>query len=179
MGKKKLPKSPSLPLADLITLTGDLFLRQLEVGSFRPSGSGGQKVNKTSSGVLLRYPSLGLLARCDQFREKSQNLKEALRALKFKMALCFTEPPSPVMMEKVRPALRKGLKMSSKNEMFPLLVAVLTGLFHEYGGDESQVASQLGVTPTSLRKFVLEHKKLVERINALRGTLGKPALRRS
>ena len=47
----------------------------------RGGGPGGQKINKTSNCVLLRYPPLGLFVRCQRDRRRNVNRFLALREL--------------------------------------------------------------------------------------------------
>ena len=47
----------------------------------RASGKGGQKVNKTSSAVLLKYPPLNLIVKMQRERQRSLNRFLALREL--------------------------------------------------------------------------------------------------
>ncbi len=56
-------------------------LRLIEEQFIRGSGHGGQKINKTSNAVLLKYPALGLIVRCQRERKRSLNRFIALREL--------------------------------------------------------------------------------------------------
>ncbi len=56
-------------------------LRLVEEQFIRGSGHGGQKINKTSNAVLLKYPPLGLIVRCQRERKRSLNRFLALREL--------------------------------------------------------------------------------------------------
>ena len=47
----------------------------------RGGGRGGQKINKTASCVVLRYPPMGLVVRCQRERRQSMNRFFALRML--------------------------------------------------------------------------------------------------
>ncbi|HLY08050.1 MAG TPA: peptide chain release factor-like protein [Planctomycetota bacterium] len=47
----------------------------------RGGGPGGSKINKTSNCVLLRYPPLGLVVRCQRDRRRNVNRFLALREL--------------------------------------------------------------------------------------------------
>lgn len=47
----------------------------------RGGGKGGQKVNKTSNAVLLKYPPLGIVVRCHRERRRTVNRFIALREL--------------------------------------------------------------------------------------------------
>lgn len=53
----------------------------LEEQFVRGGGPGGQKINKTSNCVLLRYAPLGLVVRCQQDRRRGVNRYLALREL--------------------------------------------------------------------------------------------------
>lgn len=56
-------------------------LRLVDEQFVKGSGKGGQKINKTSNAVLLRYPPLGLVVRCQRERRRSLNRFLALREL--------------------------------------------------------------------------------------------------
>ncbi|MBV8878709.1 MAG: peptide chain release factor-like protein [Planctomycetaceae bacterium] len=47
----------------------------------RGGGPGGSKINKTSNCVVLRYPALGIVVRCQRERRRSVNRFLALREL--------------------------------------------------------------------------------------------------
>ncbi len=51
----------------------------------RGSGKGGQKINKTSSTVLLRYLPTGIEVRCQKHREQSKNRLSAYKLLILKI----------------------------------------------------------------------------------------------
>ncbi|MCX5785559.1 MAG: peptide chain release factor-like protein [Elusimicrobia bacterium] len=53
----------------------------VEENFIRGSGHGGQKINKTSNTVQLKYPPLGLIVRCQRERRRSLNRFIALREL--------------------------------------------------------------------------------------------------
>lgn len=58
-----------------------LTKKDFVVRTFRVSGNGGQKVNKTSSGVEIVHPASGAKGRCTDTRSQHQNKKIALRRL--------------------------------------------------------------------------------------------------
>lgn len=58
-----------------------LDLRLVDEQFTRGSGNGGQKINKTSNAVQLRYPALGLVVKCQRERKRSINRFLALREL--------------------------------------------------------------------------------------------------
>ncbi len=58
-----------------------LDLRQIDEQFVKGGGHGGQKINKTSNAVQLRYPALGLVVKCQRERKRSLNRFLALRTL--------------------------------------------------------------------------------------------------
>src|SRR5947209_11911928 len=58
------------------------LLAQCEVDTYRASGPGGQKRNKTSSAVRLRHPPSGLLVIAEESRSQHENKAKALRRLR-------------------------------------------------------------------------------------------------
>jgi protein subunit release factor B len=61
----------------ILSLTKNDFI----VRTFRPSGNGGQKMQKTSSGVEIVHPASGATARCTETRSQLQNRQIALHKL--------------------------------------------------------------------------------------------------
>ena len=56
-------------------------MNEIEEQFTRGSGKGGQKINKTSNCVLLKYPRLEILVKMQQSRQRSLNRFLALREL--------------------------------------------------------------------------------------------------
>src|ERR1041385_5144948 len=64
------------------SLTDAQLLAQCEVDTYRASGPGGQKRNKTSSAVRIRHPPSGLLVIAEESRSQHENRARALRRLR-------------------------------------------------------------------------------------------------
>src|SRR5213593_4331196 len=64
------------------SLTDDQLLAQCEVDTYRASGPGGQKRNKTSSAVRLRHAPSGLIVIAEESRSQHENRLRALRRLR-------------------------------------------------------------------------------------------------
>src|SRR5438067_4353366 len=64
------------------SLSDEQLLAQCEVDTYRASGPGGQKRNKTSSAVRLRHPPSGLLVIAEESRSQHENRARALRRLR-------------------------------------------------------------------------------------------------
>lgn len=77
-----MPFPVDLP-APLLTLAAELRLNpnQVEEHFTRGTGSGGQKINKTSSTVQLRHLPTGIEVRVQRHREQSKNRLSAWKLL--------------------------------------------------------------------------------------------------
>src|SRR5215211_2279306 len=78
-------------------LTDEQLLAQCVVDTYRASGPGGQKRNKTSSAVRLRHPPTGLVVIAEESRSQHENRAKALRRLRQALYLIVRNPfaPSP------------------------------------------------------------------------------------
>src|SRR3974377_1787756 len=74
------------------SLTDDQLLAQCEVDTYRASGPGGQKRNKTSSAVRLRHPPSGLIVIAEESRSQHENKAKALRRLRKAFFLELRKP---------------------------------------------------------------------------------------
>lgn len=63
----------------------NVFPRDIEEQFARGSGKGGQKMNKTSSLVILRHAPTGIMVRCQTHREQSKNRLSAYKLLILKI----------------------------------------------------------------------------------------------
>jgi len=62
-----------------------VFPEDIQEQFIRGSGKGGQKVNKTSSCVLVRHEPTGVEVRCQKHREQSKNRLSAYKLLILKI----------------------------------------------------------------------------------------------
>src|SRR5882757_7022630 len=72
-------------------LTDEQLLAQCEVDTYRASGPGGQKRNKTSSAVRLRHPPSGLLVIAEESRSQHENRARALKRMRQALYLKLRE----------------------------------------------------------------------------------------
>src|SRR5882724_6208328 len=68
------------------------LLVQCELDTYRASGPGGQKRNKTSSAVRLRHLPSGLIVIAEESRSQHENKAKALRRLRQAFMLKLREP---------------------------------------------------------------------------------------
>src|SRR5437870_11580266 len=77
------------------------LLAQCAVDTYRASGPGGQKRNKTSSAVRLRHPPSGLMVIAEESRSQHENRGRALRRLRQALYLKLRDE---LPVEKLTPA---------------------------------------------------------------------------
>jgi protein subunit release factor B len=80
----------------------------------RGGGKGGQKINKTSNAVLLRYAPLGLVVRCQRERKRSLNRFLALRELVDEIELRVSPETSERLREIGRLRRRKARRRAPR-----------------------------------------------------------------
>ncbi len=94
----------------LLTLTRKDF----RVDTFRVSGHGGQKVNKTESGVRITHIKTSIFSTCTRTRSQSKNKKEAFTKLcndaRFKMWLKQKSLGILTTKEKIEKQLKETMK---------------------------------------------------------------------
>src|SRR6058998_4088857 len=81
--------------ADWTDLNDAQLLAQCAVDTYRASGPGGQKRNKTSSAVRLRHLPSGLIVIAEESRSQHENRARALRRLRQALYLKLREELSP------------------------------------------------------------------------------------
>src|SRR5438105_1715819 len=84
------------------------LLADCEMKFLRRSGPGGQNRNKVETAVVLRHRPSGLVSEANERRSQSENKREALRRLRFALALGVRtpvaplEPPSPLWLSRCK-----------------------------------------------------------------------------
>jgi len=81
---------------------------QIQEQFIRGGGPGGQKINKTSNCVVLRYPPLDLVVRCQEDRRRSVNRFLALRELVDRVEMKIAPESSKRLQELDRKRRRKA-----------------------------------------------------------------------
>ncbi|OGS07473.1 MAG: hypothetical protein A2270_09405 [Elusimicrobia bacterium RIFOXYA12_FULL_51_18] len=96
-------------LKDRIARLG-IDLGLIEEQFIKGRGKGGQKINKTANAVLLKYPPLGLIVRCQRERQRSLNRFLALREMTDEIELRI----SPETSERLKEIARLRKKKSAR-----------------------------------------------------------------
>ena len=175
------------PRATWSRLTEELLLAQCEVDTYRASGPGGQKRNKTSSAVRLRHAPTGLVVIAEESRSQHENKAKALKRLWRALFLELRDRlPAELTAEAVA-ALpdyatahdRDRLHMTAKDPRFWPAAGVVLDVLNAAGAKVSDAADALGVGTANLIDFLRTDPKLWQEANRLRAAFGQKPLRSS
>lgn len=155
------------------------LLGQCEVDTYRASGPGGQKRNKTSSAVRLRHLPSGLIAISEDSRSQHENKAWALKRLRRDICIKLREPcPDPFCLpENLSPFLSpSGIHISTKNASFFPLGAIVLDLLEKHQGRVSSVGAALKISTAQTSEFLTAEKHLLDQANRIRRHFGHTLL---
>jgi hypothetical protein len=163
------------------------LLGQCEVDTYRASGPGGQKRNKTSSAVRLRHPPSGLLVIAEESRSQHENKARALRRLRQALFLRLRDEladnartPDALAGRPELAAVRTAagrLVVGRKDPRFWPAAGLVLDVLHAATARVSDAARLLGVSTGNLIDFLRTDPKLWEQANALRQRFGQKPLK--
>src|SRR5262245_3191715 len=168
-------------------LTDDQLLAQCEVDTYRASGPGGQKRNKTSSAVRLRHSPTGLIVIAEESRSQHENKAKALRRLRRALYLELREPIAAEGLTSESVARLPGLAaardpagrlhISAKDLRFWPAAGVALDVLAAVQARVGEAAELLGISTGNLVDFLQTDPKLWQTANHLRVRFGQKALR--
>jgi hypothetical protein len=165
-----------------LDLSDEVLLRDCRFEMFRGPGPGGQKRNKTSNSVRLTHTPTGISVLAGESRSQAENKGRAVKRLKLRLAVELRhaidsrawEPPAwfPAVMQLGR------LAVSHHNEHYPRTAALVLDLLDSRKGSVGDVAKLLGVSTSSVVKFLEDEPQLWAAANVIRKASGRPPLER-
>jgi len=171
------------------SLTDQQLLAQCQVDTYRASGPGGQKRNKTSSAVRIRHPPSGLMAIAEESRSQHENRAKALKRLRQAFFLKLRMPLAPAELAPESLAARDGydgardrsgrLDLGKKDARFWPAVGVVLDVLMAQEARVSEAAKVLGISTANLLAFLETSPKVWEQANMLRARFGCKPLRSS
>ena len=175
--RQSTERCPNTELRKRLDFTDAQLLAECEVHRHRASGPGGQHRNKVSSAIRLRHKPSDLVAIGAESRLQGENQARALRRLRIAIALvarvpCPNEPAWPRSVHVVRGRLR----VSESNPGFPAALALVLDAFVDFGGHPAPVAKRLGITGSSLTRFLRGHPQAWREVVRIRADAGLPPL---
>jgi hypothetical protein len=168
-------------------LTDDQLLTQCAVDTYRASGPGGQKRNKTSSAVRIRHAPTGLVVIAEESRSQHENRVRALRRLRqaFFLKMRDALAPADLTLEAVtaredfQNAREKNgrLDLGIKDKRFWPAAGVILDVLSAQEARVSEAAKLLGISTANLISFLHTSPKVWEQANLLRAQFGQKPLR--
>src|SRR5262245_19569652 len=168
----------ALSRATWTSLTDDQLLAQCEVDTYRASGPGGQKRNKTSSAVRLRHPPTGLIVIAEESRSQHENKAKALCRLRRALFLELRDPANEQHSD--WRAILNGdgrADVGRRDPRFWPAVGVALDMLAAHDGRVSEAAEALGVSTGNLVGFLQLDPKAWQQANVLRAKFGQKPLK--
>lgn len=173
--------------SDYDQLSDSELLRQCEVDTYRASGPGGQKRNKTSSAVRIRHPPTGLLVIAEESRSQHENRERALKRLRQAFYLKLREEITTEMLHPQallgHPAYQdarngKGrLDLGRKAAQFWPVVGLVLDVLDQVEARVSDAARLLSISTANLIEFLQKDPKVWEQVGQMRVGFGQKPLR--
>lgn len=168
-------------------LSDPQLLAQCAVDTYRASGPGGQKRNKTSSAVRLRHEPSGLIVIAEESRSQHENRERALRRLRQALYLQVRDElpvaeltaDAVTQLDDFREArTRDGrLDLGRKDARFWPAVGVVLDVLQALEARVGDAAQALGVSTGNLIDFLETEPKVWQQANLLRTRFGHKPLR--
>ncbi len=177
--------SQRLPRSTWSDLTESQLLAQCEVDTYRASGPGGQKRNKTSSAVRLRHEPTGLIVIAEESRSQHENKAKALTRLRHALFLHIRDELPELTAEAiaVHPDYCEAREhagkrnMNAKNPRFWPAAGVALDVLKAVEARVAEAAELLGVSTGNLIDFLQTDPKVWQEANRLRTVFGQKPLR--
>jgi hypothetical protein len=170
-------------MIDYLLLEDDQLLAECEVHTYRASGPGGQKRNKTSSAVRLHHRPTGLIVVATESRSQHENKARALRRLREAIALGVRRPVDLERFATPQP-IRDCLStdghfyVGRRDGRYLGACQSILDLTDACGGQISRAAELIGISTANLSSFLTRDGKLLAAVNRIRRAHGHKPLRR-
>src|SRR6185437_2347084 len=170
------------PQPHWLNLSDEALLEDCRFDAFRGPGPGGQKRNKTSNSIRLTHLPTGISVIAGESRSQAENKMRALRRLKLRLAVEVRHAIDPRGFEPppwFREVVQLGrLAVSHRNEHYARTAALVLDLLDSRRGAIGDVGKLLGVSTSSVAKFLMEEPQLWSAANAIRKAASLPPLER-
>ena len=159
------------------------LMRDCEVRHTKGSGPGGQHRNKVQTAVVVTHTPTSLVGSASESRSQQSNLGKAVFRLRMRLALkCRTSTASDANDVSEPSALwtsrsRSGkISVNENHADYPAVLAEALDSIWETRDVKASAAS-LGVSTSSMVKLLAKEPLALTQVNALRASIGLPALR--
>ena len=150
-------------------LSDSQLLAQCQIDTYRASGPGGQKRNKTSSAVRLRHADSGLIVIAEESRSQHENKAKALRRLRQTIWLELRQPPNVADSSLSAVRDKDGrFAVGVRDIRYLPAVAIILDVLDSTGAALRDAATILGTTTGNLVNFLSADDRVWRSVNALR-----------
>ena len=163
-----------------LDLADEALLVDCRYDLFRGPGPGGQKRNKTSNAVRLTHAPTGICVLAGESRSQAENKSRAIRRLKLRLAVEIRHAIDPRGWEPpawFSQVVQLGrLAVSHHNDHYARTAGLVLDLMDVRKGSVGDVAKLLGVSTSSVVKFLEGEPQLWSAANAIRKSAGQAPL---
>ena len=156
------------------------LLAECDLDTYRGSGPGGQKRNKTESAVRLRHKPTGLIVIATESRSQAENRTRALRRLREALALRIRRPvDTDGTPEAIAACIDKAGRLGAgrRDARYLPAAGALLDLLGAHEGSVGDVAKRLGLTTGNVSKFLTGDEDVMTEANRVRASFGLKPLR--
>ncbi len=153
----------------------DRLLAESDMKFLRRSGPGGQNRNKVETAVVLHHRPTGTTAEANERRSQAENRREALRRLRFLLALNHRLPVDPLAppSDLWRSRLKGGrIALNPEHEDVPAILAEALDVLEGRGSDVKAAADVLGCSASQLVKLLKVEPRALAGVNRARAGRG-------
>jgi hypothetical protein len=157
------------------------LLAECEVHTYRASGPGGQKRNKTESAVRLHHKPSGIRVVATESRSQHENKVRALRRLRRALALRVRQPVTEEGPPDAVVACIGGhgrLSVGQRDARYLACAGAVLDVLHALEGNVSASAERIGVSTGNLSAFLTGDEDVMAEANRTRASFGLRPLRR-
>jgi hypothetical protein len=168
-------------MVESATLPDEKLLSECDVQTFRASGPGGQKRNKTDSAVRIVHRPSGIVAIANESRSQHENRARALKRLRKTLTLRIRRPVEEGAVPEAISAVigRDGrLRVGLRDARFLPAAGAALDVLAEAEGSVSAAAQRIGLTTANLSAFLTADEDVLVEANRMRASFGlRPLVR--
>lgn len=178
IGPIRTPDPSGVELRRRLDFDDARLLAECDVHYHRTGGPGGQHRNKVSTAVRLYHRLAGITVTGSERRSQQENRIHALRRLREAIAVYTRTPLPPRVVWPPTVHISEGrLQINPRNPALYHVIGLVLDAVYAFDGDVRAAAGFLGVTPSSLTRFLGEHPKAWAEANRIRAERGVRPLR--
>lgn len=151
------------------------LIAECEISNSSTHSPGGQHRNKTESSVRFRHRPSGLVAQCEEHRDRADNRAEALQRLRIRLAIQERGVSDAAWLQPYRNG--NGLTIRSSDSGYALVVACCLDALAAAQAVIADAAQTLGLSTSQFTKLITADKEVLHAANDLRKAHGLRAIR--